>query len=70
MAEVVMCDKCKKVVKRDDTSKFSYRSPESMRDHYNGRTVDLDVCEPCLTELTNWTGRMAELEEGKSNDEG
>jgi len=62
-----MCDKCEKVVKRDSTSKFSYRSPQSMRDKLYGQAVELDVCTDCLESLTNgWASATKELAETQS----
>lgn len=65
--EVVQCDKCKAIVGRNTIAKFSYRTPESMRDPY-GRTVDIDICESCYSELTGWTASLKELEQENGED--
>jgi hypothetical protein len=43
--------------------KFSYRSPDSMRDWQNGQTLDFDLCEPCLEEMIGWIKPLLQLEE-------
>lgn len=56
--EVVQCDRCKSVVARNTISKFSYRSNESIRDIHYGTTIDLDICENCISEMQAWIKPM------------